>query len=178
MSETNEQGPVQPSQGDPPPPGAPSPEGDQGQQAGPQPAGAEGPLPTFMWKPREEQFLGEMKADDKTMGMLCHLLALSGLVTAGAGFILGPLIIWLIKKDSSPYVDVQGKESVNFELSMLIYGAAVGVVGAIGFFILPCLAIPLAVALGIFVIVMVIIASMKANQGIIYRYPLCIRFIK
>ena len=173
MAEMNEQGPTQEGQGGPPPPGAPSPEGGQAAQAG-----AEGPLPTFMWSPREEQFLGEMKPDDKTMGMLCHLLALSGLVTVGAGFILGPLIIWLIKKDASPYVDVQGKESVNFQLSVLIYGAAVGVVGAIGFFILPCLAIPLVAALGIFVIVMVIIASMKANQGVIYRYPLAIRFIK
>jgi len=175
MTEMNEQGPTQEGQGGPPPPppspGAPGPEGGQTAQAGPgpQPAGAEGPLPTFMWKPREEQFLGEMKSDDKTMGMLCHLL---GIFT---GFI-GPLIIWLVKKDQSPYVDTHGKEALNFLISMLIYFMGLGIVSLIP--IVGCIIAIVAVALFVFGVVMVIIASMKANEGKIYRYPLCIRFIK
>jgi len=164
MAEMNEQGPTQEGQGGPPPP---SPEGSQAAQAGagPQPAGAEGPLPTFMWKPREEQFLGEMKADDKTMGLLCHLL---GIFT---GFV-GPLIIWLIKKDQSPYVDTQGKEALNFQISILIYAI---VTSASMFAFIGCVLFP---AVMIFDLVMCIIAAMKANEGKVYRYPLCIRFIK
>ncbi|NIA22065.1 MAG: DUF4870 domain-containing protein [Anaerolineaceae bacterium] len=94
-----------------------------------------------------------MSSDDKTMGLLCHLL---GIFT---GFI-GPLVVWLIKKDTSPYVDAQGKEALNFQLSILIYC------------LLTC---GLA---GIFGLIMAIIASIKANEGIVYRYPLAIRFIK
>ncbi len=175
MAEMNEQGSAQEGQGGPPQGGAPGPEGGQGPQAspGPRPAGAEGPLPTFMWSPREEQFLGEMKSDDKTMGMLCHLL---GIFT---GFI-GPLIIWLMKKDQSPYVDTQGKEALNFQISMGICFVAGLFLGSVTSFLcfLNVVFFLATAAVYIFDIVMSIIASMKANEGKIYRYPLCIRFIK
>jgi len=167
MSEPNEQSPAQESQGGPPPPppppaaspGAPSPESDQGPQASPGE-----PLPTFMWSPREEKWAGQMSSDDKTMGLLAHLL---GIFT---GFI-GPLVIWLIKKDTSPYVDAQGKESLNFQISILIYAI---VSYASVFALVGCVLFP---AVAIFAVVMPIIASVKANEGIVYRYPLAIRFI-
>ena len=102
--------------------------------------------------------------DSKTMAMLCHLLGLVGF--------LGPLIIWLIKKDESELVNDQGKEALNFQLTILIafFVSIVLCFVLIGFLLLP--------AVWIFDIVMIIIASMKANSGIRYRYPLCIRFIK
>lgn len=111
------------------------------------------PPPGFSASSREDRWTGPMSSDDKTMGLLCHLL---GIFT---GFI-GPLVVWLIKKDTSPYVDAQGKEALNFQLSILIYC------------LLTC---GLA---GIFGLIMAIIASIKANEGIVYRYPLAIRFIK
>src|SRR3954471_21705326 len=101
--------------------------------------------------------------DSKTMGMLCHLL---GIFT---GF-LGPLIIWLIKKDQSPFVDDQGKESLNFQIVALIATAAC----LLGF----CLAPILIAIVQITRIVFSIIGTIKSNQGIAYRYPVTFRLIK
>ena len=98
-----------------------------------------------------------------TMGMLCHLL---GIFT---GF-LGPLIIWLIKKDSSPFVDDQGKEALNFQIVALIATFAC----FLGF----CLAPFLILAVQVIRIVFSVIGTIKANQGIAYRYPLTFRLIK
>ena len=107
----------------------------------------------------------------RTMGMLCHLLALCGLVGVPFGHVLGPLVIWLIKKEESPFIDACGKEALNFQISMTIY-IIVSVLLAwllIGFILLPVI---LLVNL-----VLTIIASFKASEGICYRYPLTIRFI-
>ncbi len=113
----------------------------------------------------------ETNKDARLWGMLCHLSALSGFVT-GLGFIVGPLIVWLIKKDEFPFVNENGKESVNFQISMLIYAIVAGLLcfACIGFVLLP--------AVAIVDLVFLIIASMKANNGEHYRYPLTIRFIK
>ena len=103
--------------------------------------------------------------DDKTMGMLAHLL---GIVLA----VLGPLIIWLMKKDQSPFVDDQGKESLNFQF-MLVIGYVIGSVTSmicIGFLIIP--------AVWVFGIIFSIIAALKAKDGIAYRYPFNLRLIK
>lgn len=103
--------------------------------------------------------------DDKTFGMLAHLL---GIFT---GFV-GPLVIWLIKKDESPYVDDQGKEALNFQIWVTI--AAVVSYLAIAVFI-GCLMLPAVVVLSL---VFSIMGTMKANEGIAYRYPLNFRIIK
>jgi uncharacterized Tic20 family protein len=109
--------------------------------------------------------------DARLWGMLCHLSALSVFLT-GVGLWLGPLICWLVKRNDSPFIDDQGKESVNFQISMFIYSLVAGV-------LVFCFGIGVFIALGLFVvnIVFVIIASMKANDGIRYRYPLTIRLI-
>jgi uncharacterized Tic20 family protein len=109
--------------------------------------------------------------EEKTWGMLAHLSSFLGYFT-GFGFIVGPLIVWLFKKDSSKFVDQEGKESLNFQISMLIYYAVAGVLCfvLIGFLILP--------VLGIFQLVVTIIAIIKAKDGFSYSYPITIRFIK
>jgi len=108
----------------------------------------------------------------KTWAMLCHLGALAGFIGIPFGNIVGPLVFWLIKKDTFPLVDDQGKESLNFQISLTIYGiaSAVLIIVLIGFLLLP--------AVLIFGLVMVIMGSIAANKGERYRYPLCIRFIK
>ncbi len=108
---------------------------------------------------------------ERTWGMLCHLLALSGFIIP-FGHILGPLIMWLIKKDESAFVDYNGKESLNFQISVTIYGIVAGILT------LVLIGIPLLFALGVFDIVMVITATVRANKGEKYHYPLTIRFIK
>ena len=110
--------------------------------------------------------------DGKTWNVLCHATALAGFFVPWAGHILGPLIIWLAKRGDSPEIDEHGKESLNFQISMLIYNVIAGVLCLvlIGFVILGIL--------HILNLVLVIVASIQASEGKFYRYPLTIRLIK
>jgi len=107
---------------------------------------------------------------EKTWGMLCHLSALTVFLFP-LGNIIGPLIVWLVKKDESSFVDDQGKESLNFQISFTIYCiiAAILIIVVIGIILL--------IALGIVFLILVIIAAVKANEGEEFRYPLTIRLI-
>jgi uncharacterized Tic20 family protein len=109
--------------------------------------------------------------DARTWAMLCHIGAFAGYIIP-FGHIVAPLVIWLIKKEGSPFVDDQGKESLNFQISMSIY-AIIGLV-----LTLVVIGAVLLMAAVIFDVVMVIIAAVRANSGERYRYPLCMRFIK
>jgi uncharacterized Tic20 family protein len=109
--------------------------------------------------------------DARLWGMLCHLSALAGFIIP-FGSIIGPLVIWLIKKNESPFVDDQGKESLNFQITVIIAAFICGVL------MLILIGIFLLIALGITTLIFIIIASMKANNGEAYRYPFAIRFIK
>ena len=108
----------------------------------------------------------------RTWNVLCHATALVGFFVPWAGHILGPLIVWLAKRGDSPEIDEHGKESLNFQISMLIYNlvAAVLCLVLIGFVILGIL--------HILNLVLVIIASIQASEGKLYRYPITIRLIK
>ena len=103
---------------------------------------------------------------------ICHLSAFVGLLGNGIGFLLRPLIVWLIKRDDDPFIDEQGKEAVNFQLTMflLFFVAAV--------FVLILIGIPMLLAILVMAIVFPIVAAIKSNEGQHYRYPLSIRFIK
>lgn len=104
--------------------------------------------------------------------MLCHLLALCAFLGVPLGNIVGPLIIWLIKREDSPFIDACGKESINFQISMSIYTIVAGLLifAFIGILLLP--------ALLILNLVLTIIASLAASEGKEYTYPMTIRFIK
>lgn len=108
---------------------------------------------------------GQPSQDAKTMAMLAHLL---GLFT---GF-LGPLIIWLIKKDEDPFVNDQGKEALNFQITVIIALFASGFAS-----MLCCVVIPLTVAVVVANLVFCIIAAIEANKGVAYRYPVTLRLI-
>ncbi|MFC4078267.1 DUF4870 domain-containing protein [Salinithrix halophila] len=107
----------------------------------------------------------------RTWGMLCHLSAIVGYLVLPLGHIIGPLVVWLIKKDEHPFVDQQGKESLNFQLSMTLYFlvACVLLLLLIGFILVPVIYLT--------GLVLTIIASVRANEGTPYRYPLTIRFL-
>jgi uncharacterized Tic20 family protein len=107
-----------------------------------------------------------------TWGMLCHLTSLAAYIGIPFGHILGPLIVWLIKKDEDPFVDDQGKESLNFQISMTLY------ILIAALFIVVLIGILMIIALVILHIVLVVIASIRSYKGERYRYPLTIRFIK
>lgn len=116
--------------------------------------------------------LDAQEKESRLWGTLCHLAALAGYPIPILGLVAGPLVVWLLKRHDLPFVEEQGKEAVNFQLTMLIAMAVSFflVFVAIGFFLLT--------ALGILDLVMIIIASVKANDGEHYRYPFAIRFIK
>jgi len=112
--------------------------------------------------------------DDKTMGMLIHLLALL------TGFI-GVLILWLVKKDNSKFVDFHGREALNFMLTLLIYSIALVVISVVIFFVTMgfgiFLMVPLIMIIGIGQLVCEIMACIAAHRGEWHRYPLSIRII-
>jgi uncharacterized Tic20 family protein len=107
----------------------------------------------------------------RTWSVLCHASALLGLFFHFFGHLLGPLLVWLIKRDLSPVIDANGKESLNFQLSMLIYDIVAGILCIV------LIGIPILIALWILNTVLVIIASVKTSNGEFYRYPLTIRFL-
>ena len=124
---------------------------------------------------------GSPSADERQWGMFAHLASLVGIVIP-LGTILGPLVVWLVKKDTMPFVDDQGKEALNFNITLLIVGVVFGVIGAIFTAITlglgAILVVPVALALGVAWLVFTIMAAMKVNDGVAYRYPLTIRLIK
>lgn len=119
------------------------------------------------------------RPEARTWMVLCHASALAGCFLPAVAHIIGPLIIWLLKRDEFPEVDDQGKESLNFQISMLIYTALLGVACFILMFVLiGLLLLPLFGVLYLLDVVLVIVASIKASEGKFYRYPLTIRLLK
>jgi uncharacterized protein len=110
-------------------------------------------------------------SDVRTWCVLCHASALLGLFFHFLGHILGPLIVWLMKRGDSPEIDAYGKESLNFQISMLIYDAVAAILCIV------LIGVPILIALWVLNTVLVIIASVKAGQGEFYRYPFTIRLI-
>ncbi len=120
----------------------------------------------------ESSVTGTSKSE-RQWAMGCHLVGLCGVVVPiPAAGLIATLVLWLIKREDGTLIDQQGKEALNFQISLFIYAAIcifLSVVG-IGLFLL----FPLA----IFAFVCIIIAAIKASEGIAFRYPICIRFIK
>ncbi|MEM7344501.1 MAG: DUF4870 domain-containing protein [Chloroflexota bacterium] len=116
----------------------------------------------------------ELTSDERSMGMLVHLLGLAGFVVPLANFI-GPLILWLTKRDESAFLDDQGRESLNFQISMFLWAIvfvilALTIVGLV-------VAIPGLIVMGLATVILPIIGAIKANEGQRYRYPFTIRLL-
>ena len=111
-------------------------------------------------------------SDVRTWCVLCHASALLGLFFHFLGHILGPLAVWLLKRGDSPEIDAHGKESLNFQISMLIYDAIAVIL------CIFLIGMSLLIALWVANTVLVIIASVRASEGKLYQYPFTIRLIK
>ena len=134
----------------------------------------------------------EMNRDARIYGMLCHLLVLAGYFFP-FGNIIGPLAVWLAKKNEHPFVDDQGKESLNFQISMMIYAVALAIISvgliivsqaqgwsAIAYtivLVIACVGLLLIPFVVLAMFIYPIIAAVKANDGIPYRYPFTIKFV-
>jgi hypothetical protein len=115
----------------------------------------------------DEQPLYTPNSDERILAILSHILA----IVPGIG-ILGPLVIYLVKKDDSGFVAANAKESLNFQLTIII-------AYIIGFILLVILiGIFLLWIIGILNTVLVIVATIKASENKIYRYPFNMRLIR
>ena len=114
--------------------------------------------------------------------MFAHLSALLGGLLTGAiggwGSFLGPLIIWLLKKDTMPFVNDQAREALNFNITVSAIFLVLIILTVFTLGIGVILTVPLAIIIGIAALVFIIIASIKANEGVAYRYPFAIRLVK
>ena len=124
-----------------------------------------------MSEEQPQQIENQPSKDERTWAMLCHFSAFAGLIFPFGNF-LAPLIIWLIKKEELPFVEDQGKEVLNFQLSMTIYLLISGILCII------LIGIPIVIGLIIFCFIITIIAAISANDGKTYRYPMNLRLIK
>jgi uncharacterized Tic20 family protein len=120
--------------------------------------------------PPSEPQAGVPSTEERQWAMFAHLSALVGVIIP-LGSIIGPLVIWLIKKDTMPFVNDQGKEALNFNITVAI----AAIVGWILCFIL----IGFLVLAVVFVawLVLAIIGTIKANEGTAYRYPFTLRLV-
>jgi uncharacterized Tic20 family protein len=109
--------------------------------------------------------------DERTWGMVAHLAAL-GFFIVPFGNIIGPLVVWLAKRDHSAFVAMHAKEALNFNITILIGGLVCLVLLAFSIGIL------FGALLFIFWLVLTVIAALKANEGAAYRYPFTVRLVK
>lgn len=124
-----------------------------------------------------------ISADERQWAMFAHLSALvGGLLTSGwagsLGFFIGPLVIWLAKKDTMPFVDDQGKEALNFAITVSLVCVLLMMMTVLTLGIGALLTIPLLMVIGIGSLVFVILAAIKAHEGVRYRYPVTLRLVK
>ncbi len=114
----------------------------------------------------------EYDKDARTLGMVCHLSALVGLLGLPLLNMIGPLAVWLWRKDQYAFVEDQGKEALNFQISVTLYSIVAGILTLIliGWVLLGLIWIAN--------IILVVIAASRANQGEAYRYPFNLRLIR
>ncbi len=113
----------------------------------------------------------ELSKEAKQWAMVTHLAAFAAFLIP-FGNIIGPLVVWQLKKDLGPFVEENGKEAVNFQITIAIVALVCTMLmfALVGFLLLP--------VLGLYWLILTIIAGVKANDGVAYRYPFTIRFIK
>jgi uncharacterized Tic20 family protein len=126
--------------------------------------------------------VGVPSAEEKQWALFAHLSALLGAFVTGLWFgwgcFIGPLIIWLIKKDTMPFVNDQAKEALNFNITLAIVGLVLFILVIMTLGIGLLIAVPVGMIVGVAWLVFTIIAAIKASEGVAYRYPISLRLIK
>jgi uncharacterized Tic20 family protein len=117
------------------------------------------------WKPGDA-----IQPEERTYSTFVHLSAYSAFLIP-FGNILGPLVLWLARKDQSEFLDDHGREAINFQISMLLFTIASGVLVLCG---IGIILLPVFIILGL---VMPIVMAVKSNRGEYVRYPMTIRFL-
>jgi len=117
-------------------------------------------------------------AEERQWALFGHLSALTGLFTGGIGNVVGPLVIWLVKKDTMPFAADQAREALNFNISLLLVAVVLFLITLVTFGLGAVLTFPIGLLLGIAWLVMTIVGAMKANDGVAYRYPFALRLVR
>lgn len=113
-------------------------------------------------------------ADERNWAMGCHLSTFAGyVVPVPFANVFAPLILWHIKRASSPFVDAHGREALNFQISMTIY-----VLASVPLIFLCGIGVVLILGLSVADAILTILAALTASSGKPYRYPMCMRFVK
>ena len=120
----------------------------------------------------EKEVVETSQGRDHVLAIFCHLSALALFIIPFVGHIVGPLIIWLIKKNDMPHVNEEGKKSLNFQISMTIYMYVAFILCFVA------IGIPLLILLLLADIILIIIASIKTSKKEKFQYPCTILFIK
>ncbi len=141
---------------------------DQNNQ--PEAQAAEPTTPPPSPEPEPSSGGNEPGSEERTWALFAHLSALIGFVIP-FGNLIGPLIVWQVKKNEMPFVDEQGKEALNFQITVTL----AAIVCFILMFVL--IGVFLIFVVGIAALVLTIIAGIKANNGEHYQYPLTWRII-
>jgi uncharacterized Tic20 family protein len=127
--------------------------------------------PTATGRPvRGTLAMNDISQEEKTWGMLAHLSSLATFIIP-FGNVLGPLVVWLVKKDTMPFVADQGKEALNFNITMALAAivSCILMIVLIGFLLIAVVAVTW--------LVLTIMACIEANKGVAYRYPFTLRLI-
>ena len=107
----------------------------------------------------------------RTTAMAAHLSTFAGLIVP-FGSVIGPLAVWLTRRDRDPFIDQAGREALNFGISIAIYGAVLLVAA------LLLVGIPFLIIGVVAWVVLASLAAVKASQGQAYRYPLTLRLVR
>ena len=118
----------------------------------------------------EIERVDDLTPDERNWAVFAHLAAFAGLLFP-FGNVLGPLVVWLIKKDQYPFVEDQAKEAMNFQITVTL----IAILGWLLSFVL--IGVLILIPLAIYAFVMTIIAAVRANRGERYRYPYTLRLI-
>jgi len=123
---------------------------------------------------------GEISSDDRTWGILAHAAAFAGFVVP-LGNVLGPLLVWAIKKDESPFAAENGRRAVNFQITWLILGvvgvAALYVATVVGLWAVPPFFELLLLAWLVLPLVLVVVAIIRVSDGEVYDYPVALDIV-
>lgn len=120
-----------------------------------------------------------VSSEERTWALIAHLSTFTAFIS-GIGVVLGPLVVWLIKRDTMPFVAEHAREALNFNITVMLAGLALiifTIFTIITVGIGALLTIPAGLALFALWIVFTIIAAINANNGQPYRYPFTLRLI-
>ena len=134
--------------------------------------GTTGPKTGWQWKPWVETPALPAAQEEKTLGLVLNLAAIFGLLG-----LVAVVVLWLVKKDTSRFLDAVGKETLNFQISAIIYFVGASLV-AVPLMYVCGLGAVIYLALGLVFVIFLILAAIKSNDGLIYRFPVNLRLIK